>query len=94
MRRIAPLLCAFPLLVSPALPAQEPGGPGMTITGDQELPAVLYVVPWRAPRPQPQLEPVLDNPTLEPLGPCDGTWEKGARPAECELKADARQAGP
>lgn len=43
---------------------------GITIIGDQELPTVLYIVPWRA-NGRPTLEsPQLDQRIVLPLDPC------------------------
>ncbi|MFT6917184.1 MAG: hypothetical protein ACJAWL_003541 [Motiliproteus sp.] len=44
---------------------------GMTITGDQELPQVLYIIPWKEQQPTMPAVPKLDNPFLVPLTPCD-----------------------
>ncbi|MEH6473226.1 MAG: hypothetical protein V7752_18480 [Halopseudomonas sp.] len=44
---------------------------GMTITGDQELPQVLYIIPWREqPATMPQA-PEMEEPIQRPLTPCD-----------------------
>jgi len=44
---------------------------GMKITGDQESPQVLYIIPWKEqPVSQPE-QPKLREQILEPLTPCD-----------------------
>jgi hypothetical protein len=43
---------------------------GITIIGDQELPKVLYIVPWRGSVP-PQIEPPeFANESMFALDPC------------------------
>jgi hypothetical protein len=49
----------------------DEAGQGMRITGDQELPKVLYLVPWKEPRRLVVDMPELDNPYLHPVSPCD-----------------------
>ncbi|MFT5720850.1 MAG: hypothetical protein ACI9W6_001150 [Motiliproteus sp.] len=44
---------------------------GMTITGDKELPLVLYIIPWKEQQPRMPATPKADNPFLVPLTPCD-----------------------
>ena len=43
---------------------------GITIIGDQELPTVLYIVPWKLPRPPEAEPPPVTAPSLVPLTPC------------------------
>ncbi len=57
-------------LLSPAVLAAKPTQ-GITIIGDQELPQVLYIVPWKSPQPVKPDYPALEDPTLSPLTPCD-----------------------
>tara|TARA_R110002167_G_scaffold30636_2_gene101205 strand:+ start:9634 stop:9933 length:300 start_codon:yes stop_codon:yes gene_type:complete len=58
------------LIVSNAATAVEPTQ-GMTITGDQELPQVLYIIPWKEQQPAMPVAPKTDDPILQPLSPCD-----------------------
>lgn len=67
MKRRLTLLLALALPLPPATAADPPG---MTITGDQELPQVLYVTPWRAPKRLDPPRPAPENPTRRPLSPC------------------------
>lgn len=72
IRRILVMLACFPAVVfaasSPVGKANVEQQPGMVITGDQEAPLVMYIVPWKdsdVPDPpdvlrQPLLPPVLD----------------------------------
>lgn len=57
------------LLCTPVI-AVEPTQ-GMTITGDKELPQVLYIIPWKEQQPEMPPPPKRDNPLLRPLTPCD-----------------------
>lgn len=70
--RIRLSLCGLYLtaLLSAQAIAVEPTQ-GMTITGDQELPQVLYIIPWKEQQPAMPGAPKLDNPLLLPLTPCD-----------------------
>ncbi len=60
-------------LLPPELMAAKAEKPtqGITIIGDQELPQVLYIVPWKSPQPVKPAYPDLEDPTLSPLTPCD-----------------------
>lgn len=40
----------------PAVAPSESGGDGTSIIGDSESPIGLYIIPWRASSPTPQLE--------------------------------------
>jgi hypothetical protein len=44
---------------------------GITIIGDQELPKVLYIVPWVLPEPPAPVEPFSRPAYLAPMSPCD-----------------------
>ncbi len=58
------------VLFSSTVAALEPTE-GMTITGDQELPQVLYITPWKEQMPAMPATPVMKEPILSPLTPCD-----------------------
>lgn len=64
------------LTASSAISAVEPTQ-GMTITGDHELPQVLYIIPWKEQLPQMPAAPDLSNQILRPLIPCDTGQEMG-----------------
>lgn len=44
---------------------------GMTITGNRELPKVLYIVPWKKPNPNNLLDRPVTGLLEEVLGPVD-----------------------
>jgi hypothetical protein len=44
---------------------------GMTITGDHELPQVLYIIPWQEQLAGMPAPPTMKNPIQQPLTPCD-----------------------
>ena len=71
---IRKLLTRFGLLTtvlfSSTVAALEPTD-GMTITGDQELPQVLYITPWKEQMPAMPATPIMKEPLLRPLTPCD-----------------------
>lgn len=77
--RLTPTLSLLLLsLVAPAAMAKESAResiivdnvPAMTITGDKELPQVLYIVPWKSPRlPSPPTPPLLQPDYLKPITP-------------------------
>ena len=54
------LLCGLSLPVNAAEPADMPGGlirlDETVISGNQELPKVLYILPWRDPNGLPEIE--------------------------------------
>jgi len=62
------------LLAAPAshgaAPKQEPAI-SIEITGDKEVPLVLYIVPWQNPQAPIPDPPQLDDPSLRPLTPCE-----------------------
>lgn len=43
---------------------------GITIIGDRELPKVLYIVPWKLPRPPGKLGALSRPAYLAPISPC------------------------
>ena len=65
-------LASVMLIGSLSLPvgAAEPTQ-GITITGDKELPQVLYIIPWQEQRAAMPAAPELPNPIRQPLTPCD-----------------------
>ncbi len=69
MRSVLSLLLL--ILVSPGTMANSPQTQGMEITGDQELPQVLYIVPWKTAQPTPISYPSLPSPLEVPVTPCD-----------------------
>lgn len=51
--------------------------PTMTITGDKELPQVLYIVPWKTPAlPKPPAPPLTTPEFLEPVEPSADTFNQ------------------
>ncbi len=44
---------------------------GMIITGDQEMPQVLYIIPWQEQRAAVPIAPSIKYPIQQPLTPCD-----------------------
>jgi len=68
--RLAGLL----LLLAPAAWAADPPVvqlDGMSVTGNQELPKSLYIVPWKAPLPGEFLGRPPDSLIDDPLAPLD-----------------------
>lgn len=57
-------------ILSSTVAAVEPTQ-GMTITGDQELPQVLYIIPWNEQPPAMPAATRMEDPILRPLTPCD-----------------------
>lgn len=45
--------------------------PGMIITGDQELPQVLYIQPWKPQTPAIPATPERRSQLQQPLTPCE-----------------------
>ncbi len=80
---IRPITCRLTLLIalsySTAILASEQSDTtdayeatlGMTITGDHELPQVLYIIPWQEQPANMPAPPMLENPFQQPLTPCD-----------------------
>ncbi|HEY5718236.1 MAG TPA: hypothetical protein VIS52_07035 [Motiliproteus sp.] len=58
-----------PAKTTNAPPKQEPAI-SIEITGDKEVPLVLYIVPWQNPQAPITDPPQLDDPSLRPLTPC------------------------
>lgn len=44
---------------------------GISIIGDQELPQVLYIVPWKESEFAKPNQPQINHPVLRPLEPCN-----------------------
>ncbi|RRJ84271.1 hypothetical protein [Aestuariirhabdus litorea] len=65
-----PLILTLLLTSGQAVAASAPSQ-GMEVTGDQELPKVLYIVPWKVPQPARINPPELDSPLDRPATPCD-----------------------
>lgn len=71
------LLLSIPAIAAGALDQPsatasiEPPGQGMTITGDQEMPQVLYIIPWQEQRAAMPAAPTLNYLIQQPLTPCD-----------------------
>jgi len=69
---------------------------GTTIIGDQELPQVLYLIPWKSPviRPTPRPEFVAER-YVDLLNPCDlpeSYWPDSGHRWPCKsLYADKNQ---
>lgn len=63
-------LTSLPLLAAPEPPKSEPAI-AIEITGDKEVPLVLYILPWQNPRAEMPDPPQLDDPALRPLTPCE-----------------------
>ncbi|WP_210396040.1 hypothetical protein [Motiliproteus sediminis] len=60
----------LPLHAAPEPPKSEPAI-AIEITGDKEVPLVLYILPWQNPRAEMPDPPQLDDPALRPLTPCE-----------------------